>query len=53
MKRKRYTEAQILAFLKEAEAGIPVRELVDLVADSSISGHYVCRVLDRAAPAAE
>jgi putative transposase len=25
------------------------KELVDLVADSSISGHYVCRVLDRAA----
>jgi len=24
------------------------KELVDLVADSSISGHYVCRVLDRA-----
>ena len=27
MKRKRYTEAQILGFLKEAEAGIPVKEL--------------------------
>ena len=25
------------------------KKLVDLVADSSISGHYVCRVLDRAA----
>jgi len=25
------------------------KELVDLVADSGISGHYVCRVLDRAA----
>ncbi len=27
MKRKRYTEAQILGFLKEAETGIPVKEL--------------------------
>ena len=27
MKRKRYTEAQILGFLKEAEAGMPVKEL--------------------------
>ena len=27
MKRKRYSEAQILGFLKEAEAGIPVKEL--------------------------
>lgn len=27
MKRKRFTEAQILGFLKEAEAGIPVKEL--------------------------
>lgn len=27
MKRKRYTEAQILGFLKEAEAGIPVKDL--------------------------
>lgn len=27
MKRKRYTEAQILGFLKEAESGIPVKEL--------------------------
>jgi len=27
MKRKRYTEAQILGFLREAEAGIPVKEL--------------------------
>jgi putative transposase len=27
MKQKRYTEAQILGFLKEAESGIPVKEL--------------------------
>ena len=27
MKLKRYSEAQILGFLKEAEAGIPVKEL--------------------------
>lgn len=27
MKRKRYSEAQILGFLQEAEAGIPVKEL--------------------------
>ena len=27
MKRMRYTEAQILGILKEAEAGIPVKEL--------------------------
>lgn len=27
MKRKRYTEEQIIAILKEAEAGIPVKEL--------------------------
>lgn len=27
MKRKRYTEAQILGFLKEAEAGMPVKDL--------------------------
>jgi len=27
MKRKRYSEAQILGFLKEAESGISVREL--------------------------
>ena len=27
MKRKRYAEAQILGFLKEAESGIPVKEL--------------------------
>ena len=27
MKRKRYTEAQILGFLKEAEAGVPVKDL--------------------------
>jgi len=27
MKRKRYTEAQILGFLKEAEAGVAVKEL--------------------------
>ena len=27
MKRKRYTEAQILGFLKEAESGIPVKDL--------------------------
>lgn len=25
--KKRYTEAQIIGFLKEAESGIPVREL--------------------------
>jgi putative transposase len=27
MKRKRYSEALILGFLKEAESGIPVKEL--------------------------
>jgi putative transposase len=27
VKRKRYTEAQILGFLKEAESGIPVKDL--------------------------
>lgn len=27
MKKKRYTEAQIIGFLKEAEAGVPVKEL--------------------------
>ncbi|NOX51985.1 MAG: transposase [Gammaproteobacteria bacterium] len=27
MKRKRYSEAQILGFLKEAESGLPVKEL--------------------------
>ena len=27
MKQKRYTEAQILGFLKEAESGNPVKEL--------------------------
>lgn len=27
MKRKRYTEAQILGFLKEAESGIPIKDL--------------------------
>jgi len=27
MKKKRYTEAQIIGFLKEAEAGIAVKEL--------------------------
>ena len=27
MKQKRYTEAQILGFLKEAESGMPVKEL--------------------------
>ena len=27
MKRKRYTEEQIIAILKEAEAGVPVKEL--------------------------
>lgn len=27
MKRKRYSEHQIISFLKEAEAGIPVAEL--------------------------
>jgi putative transposase len=27
VKRKRYTEAQILGFLKEAEAGMPVKDL--------------------------
>ena len=27
MKRKRYTEAQILGFLKEAESGIAVKDL--------------------------
>ena len=27
MKRKRYSEAQILGFLKEAGSGIPVKEL--------------------------
>lgn len=27
MKRKRYTEAQILGILQEAEAGMPVKEL--------------------------
>jgi len=27
MKRKRYSEAQILGFMKEAESGIPVKEL--------------------------
>ena len=27
MKRKRYTEAQILGFLNEAESGIPIKEL--------------------------
>jgi len=27
MKPKRYTEAHILGFLKEAESGIPVKEL--------------------------
>lgn len=27
MKRKRFTEAQILGFLKEADAGMPVKEL--------------------------
>ena len=27
MKKKRFTEKQIIGFLKEAEAGIPVKEL--------------------------
>lgn len=27
MKKKRFTEQQIIAFLKEAEAGVPVKEL--------------------------
>lgn len=27
VKRRRYTEAQILGFLKEAEAGMPVKDL--------------------------
>ncbi len=27
MKRKRYSDSQILGFLKEAESGIPVKEL--------------------------
>lgn len=27
MKKKRYTEAQIIGFLKEAEAGVAVKEL--------------------------
>lgn len=27
MKKKRFTERQIIAFLKEAEAGVPVKEL--------------------------
>ena len=27
MKRNRYSEAQILGFFKEAEAGVPVKEL--------------------------
>ncbi len=27
MKNKRFTEQQIIAFLKEAEAGVPVKEL--------------------------
>ena len=27
MKGKRYTEEQIVGFLKEAEAGVPVKEL--------------------------
>ena len=27
MKRKRYSEAQILGFMKEASSGIPVKEL--------------------------
>jgi putative transposase len=27
MKHKRYTEAQILGFLKEGESGIPIKEL--------------------------
>ena len=27
MKKKRFTEQQIIGFLKEAEAGIPVKEL--------------------------
>ncbi|BAZ94620.1 transposase [Thiohalobacter thiocyanaticus] len=27
MKKKRFTEAQIIGFLKEAEAGVPVKEL--------------------------
>lgn len=27
MKRKRYTEEQIIGILKEAEAGVPVKEL--------------------------
>jgi putative transposase len=27
MKRKRFTEQQIIGFLKEAEAGVPVKEL--------------------------
>jgi putative transposase len=27
MKRKRFTEQQILGFLKEAQAGMPVKEL--------------------------
>ena len=27
MKRKRYTEAQILGFIKDAESGIPVKNL--------------------------
>ena len=27
MKRKRYSEAQILGFMKEAESGIPVKKL--------------------------
>lgn len=27
MKKKRFTEQQILGFLKEAEAGVPVKDL--------------------------
>ena len=41
MKKKRYTEQQIIGFLKEAEAGVPVKELCrkhDLAMRRSMAG---------------
>lgn len=41
MKRKRYTEEQIIGILKEAEAGVPVAELCRKYGMSDVS-FYTC-----------